>query len=254
MALWQARDELLQQVHLGGREDLSELADNDRLTVGPFKLHLHDHDLPDFDDLTATMRRVHASGRPVAAHCVTELALVFTLAAFEEAGSIRGDRLEHASVTPDALLDQVAKLGLTIVTQPHFIAERGREYLHDIPAAEHALLYRCRAFIDAGIPLAGGSDAPFGSLDPWQAMRAAVLRKTQDGAVIGAEERLTPEQALALFTGSANAPATPRQINVGASADLCLLDSPWDIVRDDLKSQHVRLTLIGGRPVNESRR
>lgn len=250
----QDRGELLQRVHLGGREELADLADRSPLSIGPHKIHLHDHDLPAHDDFVATLRRVHDGGRPVAVHCVTELALVFTLAAFEEAGAFAGDRIEHASVTPDALLGRLARQGLTIVTQPHFITERGREYLQDLPREEHRLLYRCRAFLEHGVPLAGGSDAPFGSADPWRCMRAAVERTTVEGMPVGPDERLTPEEALALFTGRADSPAEPRRIAAGEPADLCLLHRPWMEVRHDLDARHVRMTWIDGEPVSESRR
>lgn len=250
----QARGDLLQRVHLGGREELADLADLPRLSIGPYKIHLHDHDLPDHGELVATLRRVHAGGRPVAVHCVTELALVFTVAAFEEAGAVAGDRIEHASVTPDALLGRLALQGLTVVTQPHFIRERGREYLQDLPQDDHRLLYRCRAFLEQGVRLAAGSDAPFGSPDPWRCMRAAVERCTVDGVLVGPDERLTPETALALFTGRAGDPATPRRIAAGEPADLCLLHRPWEEVRSRLDARHVHMTWIDGEPVSESRR
>ena len=250
MRLWQDTGDLLQRVHLAGRDLLAGLPSTPALGIGPLKIHLHDHRLPDFEDLTAAFCGAHAAGRAVAVHCVTELALVFTLAAFEAAGTVAGDRIEHASITPDALLEPLARLGITIVTQPNFIAERGREYRRDIPAAEQPLLYRCRAFLDRGIGLAAGSDAPFGAPDPWRIMHAAVHRETLDGEVIGPAECLTPEEALGLFTGHPAAPALPRVVEPGAVADLCLLDVPWAVARLDLDAGHVRQTWIGGTAVS----
>ena len=98
----------------------------------------------------------------MAVHCVTEVELVFTLAAFREAGPFAGDRIEHASVTPDALLEEISALKLIVVAQPHFVAERGDAYRAAIPAEEWPFLYRLRSFKSAGVTLAGGSDAPFG--------------------------------------------------------------------------------------------
>ena len=48
-----------------------------KLQLGGWKVHLLESDLPDFDGLCAAMRQVHASGRPVAFHCVSRVELVF---------------------------------------------------------------------------------------------------------------------------------------------------------------------------------
>jgi predicted amidohydrolase YtcJ len=140
----------------------------------------------------------------------------------------------------------VAALGLAVVTQPHFIAERGDDYVRDVAPEDQPWLYRARAWLDAGVPLAAGSDAPYGSPDPWRAMEAAVRRTTAGGAVIGAGEALSPEQALALFTGDDPAGA-PRRVAPGARADLCLLDRPWREARAKLASADVAATWCGGR-------
>lgn len=237
---------LMQAIRVGGMLQMSH-----RLT-GPTKVHLHDSDLPDFDDLCDLVRASHAGRREVAVHCVTEAELVFALAAFRQAGAYPGDRIEHASITPPALLSQLRELGLLVVTQPHFIAERGDAYRRELPGAEHGWLYRCRAFLDGGIPLAAGGDAPFGHADPWRAMRAAVTRQTASGHILGQRERLTPEEALSLFLGALDKPHQPRRIAVGVAADLCLLDRPWREARVRLDSACVRATVQNGNIIYNS--
>ena len=234
---------LLQQIRVGGKLGMHHSL------VGPTKVHLHDSSLPDFMDLVRLIEGSHDRGREVATHCVTESELVFALSAFQEAGARPGDRVEHASVTPPALLQQIRELCLLVVTQPHFIAERGDAYLRDLPAEEHPWLYRCRGFLDAGIPLAAGSDAPFGHADPWRAMRAAVHRQSASGRSLGPDEALSAEQALSLYLGSLDAPEKVRRMEVGARADLCLLDRPWGQARTRLQSDCVRATLQAGQCV-----
>ncbi len=236
----QTTGQLLQHIRVGGGLEMTH-----RL-IGPTKVHLHESSLPDFDDFCESIGGSHARGREVAVHCVTEVELVFTLAAFRAAGVMVGDRIEHASVAPPALLSQIRELGLVVVTQPHFIAERGDAYLREIRTEQQAWLYRGRSFLNSRIPLAAGSDAPFGHPDPWRAMRAAVDRKTATGRFLGEMESLTPEQALALFLGTLRTPAKPRPPEVGASADLCLLDRPWRAARKRLDSTDVRATLCAG--------
>jgi len=243
----QDRGELNQRLLLAGRPVLDGTgAGSPRAVIGPAKFHLHETALPPFDSLCATVADCHDRGRTAAFHCVTETELVFALATLSEAGSRPGDRIEHASVTPDALLEQILTLGLTVVTQPNFVTERGDAYLSDVPVADRPHLYRARSFLAAGVPLAAGSDAPFGRADPWFAMRAAVTRRTADGALLGFDEALTAEEALALFTGEPERPAVPRVIGVGAAADLVLLDRPWLQARSTLSRDRVRMTVLDG--------
>jgi predicted amidohydrolase YtcJ len=182
---------------------------------------------------------------------VTETELVFALAALADAGARTGDRIEHASVAPDSLIDQIADLGLQVVSQPHFIAERGDRYRQDVAADAVPLLYRLRAFLTRGVTLAGGSDAPFGSVDPWAAMRAAGSRRTMQGRCIGPDEALSPEQALALFLADPVRLERQRRVVPGAPADLCLLDRPWQAARERLSADDVRATFIAGVRVHD---
>jgi len=232
-----------QRLRVAGRLGMDRGLDTDRLRVGATKVHLHETSLPPFDELCRTIADSHANDRTVAIHCVTETELVFAVEAFRAASPREGDRIEHASVTPPALLDSLHELGLVVVTQPHFVTERGAAYVNELPVAMHRDLYRCASFLAHGIPLAGGTDAPFGAADPWRAMRAAVTRE------LGAEERLTPEQALALFTGSLESPANPRRIAIGGDADLCLLDRPWSAARSVLSNDCVRATFVAGTSI-----
>ena len=194
---------------------------------GAVKLYLRESELPIFDTFVRTLGR--ARERAIAVHCVTRVELVFALAALRSAGTRPGDRIEHAAVAPPELVDQIAELGLAVIAQPHFVHERGDAYRVDVEGTDRPWLHRGRGFLEAGIPLAAGTDAPFGDPDPWRAMRAAVLRRTADGCSLGHAERISPEQALALFLSPLGAiGSAPRRVIAGEPADLCLLDRPWD--------------------------
>ena len=243
-----ARGHLSQKVVLAGQLSLAE-APQDGWRLGPAKLHLHETALPDFDDTCGWIARAHTQGRGVAVHCVTEVELVFTLALFETAGTQRGDRIEHASVVSLELAARMAALGLWACVQPHFVHESGERYLRDVEPRHHADLYRLRTLEEAGIPLAGGSDAPYGSPDPWAAIRAAVLRSTSAGTPFTPAEALSPEGALALYLADPLDLARQRRIAVGEPADLCLLDRPWTLARTRLDSADVRATITSGQLV-----
>jgi predicted amidohydrolase YtcJ len=243
------RGALPQQLLVMGAPDLPEPT-HARVARGAVKAMLDDPQLPDFDEFCARIRAAHAAGRGFAVHCATRTQGVFAAAAFREAGATRGDRLEHASVAPPDLVAEVAGLGLTIVTQPNFVAERGDEYLRDVEAADRPWLYRARGWLAAGVPLGAGSDAPYGRPDPWRGIAAAVRRTSASGALLGADEALTPEQALALHLAPLSDPGGPaRRVAVGARADLCLLDRPWRDARERLDMEDVCATWCAGRLV-----
>ena len=221
-----------------------------RVGRGAVKVLLDEARLPEFEGLVDTARAAHAAGRPLAVHCVTRTELVYTLAALREAGARPGDRIEHASVAPPETVTEAAALGVRVVTQPQFLFERGDQYQRDVEPADRAWLYRARAWLAAGVPLAAGSDAPYASADPWSAMRAAVERRSRGGACFDPAEALTPEAALALFTGPPEAPGDPaRRLEPGAPADLCLLDRPWRDARLRLDAADVAACLCDGRLV-----
>jgi predicted amidohydrolase YtcJ len=192
-------------------------------TAAPYKIVLADSGLPDLDDLTARIRAAHHSDRAVALHCVTREALALLLAAFDTTGTVPGDRIEHGALIPEQTIPVLHTLGLRVVTQPGFLADRGDDYLRDVPASDHDDLYRSASLQAAGIPVALSSDAPHGPLDPWAVIEAATTRRTPTGNTVSLRERLTPEAALAAYLAPPDDPGgTSRQVEQGGPADLIL--------------------------------
>jgi predicted amidohydrolase YtcJ len=212
--------------------------------LAPGKRILHDDRL-DVDELIGWVSDHHDDDIPVALHCVTHAQLVVALAALRSAGGHRLDRIEHAAVVPDEMLADLVDVGVTVVTQPNFVAERGEHYLRDVPVGEHPQLWRVASLMRAEIPLAASTDAPFGGMDPWAAMRAAVHRTTAAGDVLGPIERITADEALSLFLGHPDRPSVPRTVEVGQPGDLMVL-TPTAVVQT-LASDMVATTVVGGR-------
>jgi predicted amidohydrolase YtcJ len=236
--------EIVQRLHLMAPVEVE--CDDDHVTVGPVKVVLDDLTLPELDELVETVAAAHRAGRGVAIHCVSTVQLVLAITAFDAAGASTLDRIEHGAVIPVELIPALRRLGITIVTQPNFVAERGDRYLRDVAPEDRDSLYRCRSLLEAGVRVAFGTDAPFGGHNPWAAMQAAVGRTTHRGEMLGASERISPLVALRLFLGSAENPSSPRRLAVGERADLCLLDVPLDAALRQLESVSVRATIIDG--------
>lgn len=197
------------------------------IAAGPVKILLDDVTLPSFEELGSMVDLAHRCGRAVAIHCVTRLQTVLAISVLGEVGPAPGDRLEHGAVVPGELLAELARLKVTVVTNPSFIYERGDAYLDQVPGEDLGDLWRTRSLVDAGVFVAAGTDAPFGAFDPWRAVRVAAERLTAAGAPLGPHERMSPVAALSLFWGSADAPASIRTVASGQPADLCLLHLPF---------------------------
>lgn len=225
--------ELLQRVHC----------------LAPGKRILHDDDL-DLDELTAWIERRHDADGHVAVHCVTAAQLVVTIAALRAAGSVPGDRIEHAAVVPDDCLADLEDLGVVVATQPNFVCERGDQYLADVPADEHDQLWRVGSLVAADVPVVLSTDMPFGDADPWAVMRAAVHRTTASGAVLGASESVSPLDALTMFLGDAERPTVPRSVAPGRPGDLILVEGTADDLLADLRADRVVATIVDGHLVH----
>jgi predicted amidohydrolase YtcJ len=238
---------LPQRVMVGTGPGLADARAPTPLTTGPVKLVVDDGAPPTLDTLVRWMRAARDAARPVAAHCVTRAGLALALDAWDRVGPRPGDRIEHGSVVPPDLRSIVASRHLTVVTQPGYVLERGDRYLASVAPADLPHLYPCRGLIEAGIPVGGGTDAPYGHPDPWRAIASAIERRTSGGTPLGVREAVSPERALALFLTPLDDPGgSPRRVELGAPADLCLLDGPLSQVLEGPSSDSVVATVIGG--------
>lgn len=236
--------ELPQRVRIMGPLDLA-FEDDDFIECGEVKLVLDDEALPSFDDAIDSVRNAHTVGRGVAIHCVTLVQLRFAIEVLRSAG-VRGDRIEHASVAPPDAIADLRALSLAVATQPSFVAVRGDDYLRDVEPRDVPALYPTRSLLTAGVPTMGSTDAPYGPLDPWAAMRAAVERTAGRGAVLGRNERVSAWAALGLFGGN-------RSLHPGSPADLLLLAAPLRDVLARLDAHDVVATMVAGEVVHDAR-
>ncbi|MFF5263739.1 CoA transferase [Actinomadura viridis] len=149
------------------------------------------------------------------------------------------------------IIPELTRRGLRVVTQPGFLSDRGDDYLRDVHEEDHADLYRCASLLDAGVPLALSSDAPYGPADPWQVMQAAVHRSTASGAALSPVERLTPRAALDACLGAPDAPGgRPRRVRPGMRGDLVLLRVPLAEALRTLDTRLVATVLLDGEPTH----
>jgi predicted amidohydrolase YtcJ len=225
-----------------------DLPDDGAYAVGPVKIVLDDHRLPAVEEVVAIIRRARSWRRPVAAHCVTAGELAVMIAALEEAGACPGDRIEHGNVVPPSAIPLLSQMGLIVVSQPGFIHRRGDRYLASVSDEDRPDLFRAASLLSAGVRMAGSSDAPYGPLDPWLAMRAARERRTASGRPLGPDERIDAATALNVFLSPLEKPgAAPRRLAPGAPADLCVLRVSLAQQLALPSADHVALTIRAGQ-------
>jgi predicted amidohydrolase YtcJ len=115
-------------------------------------------------------------------------------------------------------------------------------------------LYRARSLLDAGIEVAGATDAPVTPARPLAAIASAAMRSSLEGYEIGQSERIPIAQAFKLFTtqaarlGRLNA----GELAAGRFADLIVLPrDPLKLKPAELMNLPVDIAIIGGRVVFE---
>ena len=229
------------------------LMGNEKLREGEFKIILDDYHLPEFEGLVQSIKNAHRANRPVAIHCVSRVEVVYAIEAIAGAGVLVGDRLEHGTILPRDAMERVAELGLTVVPNPNFIFERGDQYALDAEPRDLEVMLPIRSFVDTNIGLLGGTDAPFGRADPWQAMQSAVDRLTSDGKTMSRVEGVSPEVALALFSEQGSRGSIEDIYpKLGDPANLCLLTQPWKVVQQNLARAVVQSTISKGELVHRA--
>jgi len=199
---------------------------------------------------------IHAIGD----RAVAEMLDLYARVGGDEAAAQRF-RIEHAQHVRPKDFVRFAKLGVIASMQPYHAIDDGRWAEKRLGPARARSSYAWRSMLDAGAPLAFGSDWPVAPLDPLLGIYAAVTRATLDGKHPGGwfpEERLTVEQALHGYTtGSAYAAFEEKEkgiIAAGKLGDLVVLsDDLFRILPEKIKDVHVLLTVVGGKVVYEAK-
>jgi len=234
-------------------------AGDNQLRLGAVKILLDVQ--PEQEELNQLVLECHRSGWQLAFHAVAENTVAAAISALEYADSYlpvagRRHRIEHCGECPPYLLERLKKLGSVIVTQPPFIYYSGERYLATVPESQLPWLYRIRSPLESGVVVAGSSDAPVVPNNPLVGIYAAVMRQAESGQVLLPEERITVNQALALYTTNAAYASFEENIkgsiSPGKLADIAVLSNdPTRLPPEQIKDIKVEMTIIGGEVVRE---
>jgi predicted amidohydrolase YtcJ len=169
-------------------------------------------------------------------------------------------RIEHAQHMRPQDFARFAKMGIIASMQPYHAIDDGRWAEKRLGHERAKSSYAWRSMLDAGVPLAFGSDWPVAPLSPILGIYAAVTRATLDGKHPDGwfpEQRLTVEEALRAYTqGSAYAAFQENEkgsIAPGKLGDIVVLsDDLFTIPPAKIKNAHVVMTIVGGKIIHQT--
>jgi predicted amidohydrolase YtcJ len=173
------------------------------------------------------------AGLQVAIHAIGDKGVAAALDAFAKGSRTARHRVEHVQVIRSADVARFKELGVIASVQPCHVTndQRWAEKRVGRKRCEEGG-YLWKSFLDAGVPVAFGTDWPVEPADPFANLYAAVTRQLLDGTPTDGwfpRERLTMEQAIDAYTlGAAYAEFAEKEkgsIEPGKWADLVVLDT-----------------------------
>jgi predicted amidohydrolase YtcJ len=205
------------------------------------------------------VRALHDTGLQICVHCVGDAATDLVLDAYAEAmqANPRADprhRIEHAVITTREATKRMKDLGVVVGTHPTFIRVGGEGWARLFGEARAQRAMVTREWLENGVPLALGSDAP---TTPWytpqMTLAGAMSRLTLNDRVLGPDQRLTIQEALRAHTlGAAYAlheEKSKGSIEVGKLADLAVWNQDPYSNAEHIATATIAMTLVGGQVV-----
>jgi predicted amidohydrolase YtcJ len=224
----------------------------------------HGIQVADVQTLTDLAVRAQRAGIRLGVHANGDRAIALLLDAFEAArkevpdGSTLRHRIEHCTVVTPEILTRMRALDLVAVPFGSYVWYHGDALLEWYGAERLERMFAHRSFLDAGIGVAGSSDYPCGPFEPLLGVQSCVTRTSSSGKVLGASQRISVREALALYTvGAAVATgeeATKGRLAPGYLADFVVLGAdPEACAPEEIGRIPVVSTWVGAQQVSPGR-
>jgi predicted amidohydrolase YtcJ len=196
-------------------------------------------------------------GFQVGFHAIGDKASSMALDAYGQPGISKTarNRIEHAQIVDPADIPRFKELGVIASMQPSHLLTDMNWAESRLGPKRAAYSYAWRAFLDAGVPLAFGTDYPVEPITPFRGLYAAVTRMNEAGTKsYFPENKITRGQALYAYTqGSAYAEfAETRKgkLAPGYDADFILIDRDlFTVAAPEILKTKVLETYVAGHQV-----
>jgi predicted amidohydrolase YtcJ len=253
-----ANDPMLHTGMLKGFMDGS-LGSRTAAMKAPFADDQGNSGLPQFkqDELNKMAIERAQAGFQLGFHAIGDKATAMALEAFSQPGVSpkARNRIEHAQVVDEADIPRFAKLGVIASMQPNHLLTDMNWAEDRLGQKRAAYSYAWKAFLDAGVPLAFGTDYPVEPITPFRGLYVAVTRTNEKGTkTYFPANKVTRGQALYAYTqGSAYAEFAEKhkgKLVPGYDADFVVVDRDlYKVSAPALLSTEVLSTFVAGREV-----
>ena len=217
------------------------------------------------EELMHHMTRAVAAGYQVNTHAIGDLANDRVLVNYEllnqqETSRALRHRVEHAQILRPQDVSRFAAAGIVASIQPTH-ATSDKNMAGDRLGEERLeAAYAWSTLLDSGAQLAGGSDFPVESVNPFYGLHAAVTRQSHDNKPDGGwfpGQKLSREASLSLFTQDAAFAAHQEKeigrLLPGFYADFILVsDNYFDQPESSIWKNQVQATYVAGRRVHSA--
>src|ERR1700682_2527409 len=211
------------------------------------------------ENFITAARLCNKYGWRVGIHALGDAAIDLVLDAYEAANqdrSIVGKRwsIEHGYMLWPEHLERIKRLGVMLHPQTWHLYNLRRNFLENFGRAYADMSHPYRKLLDAGIPIAGGTDWPLEPNDQFFYMWVAISRKTIDGEGVGGDQKLTREGALRFHTlwaaYSTFEENVKGSLEPGKFAYLVVISADYmQVGEDQIKDITPLLTMVGGKVV-----
>ena len=215
------------------------------------------------DELVGHIQWAHEHGYAMDIHTCGDEAQDVAVGAFGKAQETCPNprlrhRVHHAYLPTEQALATMAKHRIPAVVSNPFLWSLGESYITSLGRDRASRMMPMRTYLNRGVPLAGSSDSPVATHNPWIGIASAISRTTVQGTELGPDERLTPDEALQMYTSGGafviHREATLGSLEAGKQADLIVLDyDPRERTPAELMDIAARATMVGGRWVHDTR-
>ncbi|MFW6075789.1 MAG: amidohydrolase, partial [Chloroflexota bacterium] len=213
------------------------------------------------EELRQRIMWVHERGWSIDSHTCGDRMQEIVVDAYAHAQQSMPDpsirhRIHHGYFPTEKTLELMCEHRFPALATIPFVTNLGESYVASVGEERASRTMPLRTYINAGVPLALGSDSPVTTFNPFIGIYAATTRKTVTGRVLGEDERISREEALRLYTATSAWVTFEDEIKgtlrPGKLADIAVLDRDlFDVEDEELPQITSVLTLIGGRIVHD---
>jgi predicted amidohydrolase YtcJ len=211
-------------------------------------------------ELDETVSAYHKAGHRICIHAIGDVAMDMALRSLdsvlkEDPRVDHRHRVEHLGnwLVNDERLDLIKRNNILPVPNIPFMHYIWESLLACIGDERLEESFNIKTMLEAGLPITSGSDGPaYWPLDSLRDLGTAVSRKTWTGKTVGADQAITVEEAIRMFTINAAYNAFEEKIKgsiePGKVADFAVLEqSPYEVEPARIKDIPVDMTIVDGK-------